>query len=195
MGSDFTDLHKQGSDLGKLLENGEADKARKGYDALILRIQDETRDKPVDRERRIDEVHAGMAQADPTDVKSPGNGTDKGYYIYWNTENLVTESIDKISAFCRGHNNCQSLDWDQQKRAASSYVMPQEVANAPLWSQRDTSELNSLLTDTNNWLYKMLPDGLERYTFKDDFNRRRSKSGLEAVMDDSLSVVIREKEQ
>jgi hypothetical protein len=192
MGSDFADLHKQGYDLGKLLENGDADKAKKGYDALITRLQDESKDNPVVRDSRINAVNVGMAEADPTDVKSPGNGTDSGFYIYWNTENLVTETIDKISAFCRGHNNCQALSWQQSK---ASYLNASLAPPDAPWTARDEKELGNMLNDTNNWLYKKLPDGLERHTFKDDFNRRRIKSAIEAVMNDSLSVVIREKDQ
>jgi hypothetical protein len=193
MTSDFADLHKQGYELGKLLENGDADKAKKGYDALILRIQDETKDKPAARDLRIDEVHSGMAEADPTDVKSPGNGTDKGFYIYWNTENLVTETIDNINAFCRGHDQCQGLNWQLAKEANSNVSQLSEYA--PLWTNKDQKELGELLNDTNNTLYKKLPDGLERWTFKDDFNRRRMRSAIVADMDDSLSINLHVKGQ
>ncbi len=44
----------------------------------------------------------------------------------------------------------------------------------------------------NDWLYKKIPDGLERHTFKADFNRRRHQFGIVADMDDSLSIVMKE---
>ena len=188
MASDFADLHKQGYELGKLLENGGVDKARKGYDALILRIQDDSKDKPATRDPGINEVHKGMAEADPTDVKSPGNGTESGFYIYWNTENLVTETVDRINAFCRGHDQCQGLNWQLAEKANSNVTQLSEYA--PKWTKKDGEELSDMLNETNNTLYKKLPDGLERWTFKDDFNRRRMHSAIKAIMDDSLSIVL-----
>lgn len=191
MDNRFSDLHNQGFDLGKSLENGDADNAKKGYDALILKIQDETKGQPDETERRVNAVNSGMAEANPTDVKSPGNGTDHGFYIYWNTEKLVTEANDKVNAFCRGHDNCVALNMSQLGGSAASFEYSAQMNVASI--HKDNQDLDKFLAQTNDWLYKQLPDGLERYTFKDDFNRRRSKSALEAVMDDSLSVVIKER--
>ncbi len=82
---------RQGYDLGTQLGNGDAEAAKKGYDALILRIEDETGASRAQKNANVQQVHEGMAQADPTDVKSPGRGTDTGYFIYWNTENTVRQ--------------------------------------------------------------------------------------------------------
>ena len=192
MANDSFELQTKGFDLGALLMKGEAVKAKKEYDSLINRIQDENKSSPATRDARIEQVHLGMADANPDDVKSPGNGTDTGFYIYWNTENVVSEAINRIGKWCKSHDNCNGIGWEKEMKT------PPEAAGVDnklpdIMTDKGKKDLADMLLETNDWLYKELPDGLERHTFTADFNRRRLRTGLEAVMDDSLSVNIRER--
>ena len=193
MADDFKELRNKGYDLGKLLENGDANQAKAGYDALILRIHDENRDKPAVEAARVEQVQMGMAQANPADVKSPGNGMDHGYYIYWNTENTVTEALRRVDDYCKTHGNCQGIGWRESSLPNTSGAQdPDAVANL---SPKGQKELADMLQQTNDWLYKSLPDGLEHYVFKEDFNRRRHQFGIQSDIDEYLSVIIHEKKQ
>ena len=183
-------FRNQGYDIGLKLSNGQVDQAKAGYDSLIHQIQDQSREIPARQNAQVEEVHKGMAAADPADVKSPGNGTTDGFYIFWNTEKTVTEAIDKISDYCKNHGFCSGVGYSLSTLANSYGNL--DAAAMENRSPKGEKELGNFLTDMNNWLYKELPNGLEHHIFKADFNRRRHQFGLVADIDEYLQVVIRE---
>ncbi|HEY9681017.1 MAG TPA: hypothetical protein V6C86_05480 [Oculatellaceae cyanobacterium] len=180
MAGEFTELYNKGYDLGTKLANGETKEARAGYDALITRIHDESKNDTVQEQARLDKLHQGMAKADPSDVKSPGNGTAFGYYIYWNTEDVVTEAIQRVTDYCKAHSLCQGVGFDASRLPAAI----QDAGVLRNMSPAGDAELNSMLQETNMWLYKKIPDGLERWVFNDDFNRRRHEPAIQVRMED-----------
>jgi hypothetical protein len=176
----------KGYELGKKLATGETKDARAGYDALITRIEDETKNDPRQRDADLNSLHRGMAAADPADVKSPGNGTDKGFYIYWNTEDLVTQAIQRVADYCKAHSFCEGVGYDPSRLPATI----QDPAVMRNMSPEGNAEFDGMLQKANNWLYEKIPDGLERWVFNEDFNRRRPMPQVKSRMTDSLSLEL-----
>ncbi len=117
-------------------------------------------------------IWQGMAETDPDDVESPGNGRAWGYSIDWQTEIVVNEAVKEAGSYCNTYGNCP---FD------SSPQVP--AANLPIPALDYKQELIKL----NREIAPNLDD-FNQQTFARDYNRRASEYGIKAA-DDGQGVI------
>ncbi len=164
-------IHDAGGQIANDLSEGRVDQARKFYDSVVDQIRSDTSGTggATTADTRLKFLHDSMWERDPVDVKTPGHGTADGYYlVYWKPEQDVNEALAKIMPLARK-------------------VTGDDVTFA---NEKDKTELGRALHDLNEHLRTAIPDGLSRWVFKDDFNRRARGSGLEAKMDEYFNLKV-----
>lgn len=172
------DVFDKGSDIGYMLKDGQADRAKQTFDDLVCQIYNKSADPQV-RQRMERQMFGAMAQQDPDDVKTPDNGdTAPGwYYVYWNTESTVNEVLRRLGEFEKTHPG-----WDHY----DSWGRPPK----PLDGKSQT-EVQTLTADINKYLAATITDSLEPDTFVADFTRRYRGVHFEAVRDDTGKAQLR----
>jgi hypothetical protein len=156
--------------IGAELAEGQVDQAHKLYDSVVNQIRnDNSNPTPqVTADARLTLLHEAMWQRNPADVKTPSYGMAAGYYmVYWKPEMLVNETMQKLA--------------ELQKKIGPS-------GNFSIATENDQTEVGQGLRDINEHLRTSLPDGLSRWIFQRDFNRRPGGTGVVAKIDQSINI-------